>query len=52
MTAVAAVPLPVSIERLKRIGYKNPLTIAREIRGEKQTADILAAKAYLEKFIG
>lgn len=46
------VDFPVSIERLKRIGYKNPLTIEREIRGEKQTADILAAKAYLEKLVG
>jgi hypothetical protein len=34
------------------MGYTNPLTIEREIRGEKQTADILAAKAYLERLIG
>jgi L-ribulose-5-phosphate 3-epimerase len=46
------VNFPVLIEKLKKIGYKNPLTIEREIRGEKQTADILAAKAYLEKLIG
>jgi L-ribulose-5-phosphate 3-epimerase len=46
------VNFPVLIEQLKKIGYKNPLTIEREIRGEKQTADILAAKAYLEKLIG
>lgn len=45
------VNFPVLIEKLKRIGYKNPLTIEREIRGEKQTADILAAKAYLEKLL-
>jgi L-ribulose-5-phosphate 3-epimerase len=45
------VNFPLLIEQLKRIGYKNPLTIEREIRGEKQTADILAAKAYLEKLI-
>jgi L-ribulose-5-phosphate 3-epimerase len=45
------VNFPVLIEQLKRIGYSNPLTIEREIRGEKQTADILAAKAYLEKLI-
>jgi L-ribulose-5-phosphate 3-epimerase len=45
------VNFPVLIEKLKKIGYKNPLTIEREIRGEKQTADILAAKAYLEKLI-
>jgi len=46
------VNFPVLIEKLKKIGYKNPLTIEREIRGEKQTADILAAKTYLEKLIG
>jgi L-ribulose-5-phosphate 3-epimerase len=46
------VNFPVLIEKLKKIGYKNPLTIEREIRGEKQTADILASKAYLEKLIG
>jgi sugar phosphate isomerase/epimerase len=37
---------PVLVEKLKAIGYSNPLTIEREIRGEKQTADILAAKAF------
>ena len=46
------VNFPALIEKLKRAGYRNPLTIEREIRGEKQTADILAAKAYLEKLIG
>jgi L-ribulose-5-phosphate 3-epimerase len=46
------VNFPVLIGKLKAIGYRNPLTIEREIRGEKQTADILAAKAYLEKLIG
>jgi sugar phosphate isomerase/epimerase len=46
------VNFPVLIEKLKKIGYRNPLTIEREIRGEKQTADILASKAYLEKLIG
>jgi len=46
------VNFPVLIGKLKQIGYTNPLTIEREIRGEKQTADILAAKAYLEKLIG
>jgi L-ribulose-5-phosphate 3-epimerase len=45
------VNFPVLVQQLKRIGYHNPLTIEREIRGEKQTADILAAKAYLEKLI-
>ena len=46
------VNFPVIIEKLKKAGYSNPLTIEREIRGEKQTADILAAKAYLERLIG
>ncbi len=46
------VDFPVIVDKLKRIGYRNPLTIEREIRGERQTADILAAKAYLEKLIG
>ncbi len=46
------VDFPVIIEKLKKLGYSNPLTIEREIRGEKQTADILAAKAYLEKLLG
>jgi len=42
----------VIIEHLKKIGYQNPLTIEREIEGPKQTEDILASKAYLEKLIG
>ena len=46
------VDFPALIGKLKKIGYRNPLTIEREIRGEKQTADILAAKAFLEKLIG
>jgi sugar phosphate isomerase/epimerase len=46
------VNFPVLIGKLKKIGYRNPLTIEREIGGEKQTADILAAKAYLEKLVG
>jgi len=46
------VDFPGIVARLRKIGYTNPLTIEREIRGEKQTADILAAKAYLESLIG
>jgi len=46
------VDFPAIIERLRKTGYANPLTIEREIRGEKQTADLLAAKAYLESLIG
>jgi len=46
------VNFPALIGKLKKIGYQNPLTIEREIAGEKQTADILTAKAFLEKLIG
>jgi L-ribulose-5-phosphate 3-epimerase len=45
------VNFPVLIGLLKKVGYTNPLTIEREIEGEKQTQDILASKAYLEKLI-
>ena len=45
------VNFPAVIAKLKKFGYGNPLTIEREIQGEKQTADILAAKAYLEKLL-
>jgi sugar phosphate isomerase/epimerase len=46
------VNFPALIGKLKKIGYQDPLTIEREIAGEKQTADILAAKAFLERLIG
>jgi len=46
------VNFPVLIGLLKKVGYQNPVTIEREIEGAKQTDDILAAKAYLEKLIG
>jgi sugar phosphate isomerase/epimerase len=46
------VNFPVVIDKLKKLGYTGVLTIEREIRGEKQTADILAAKKYLTKLIG
>jgi len=46
------VNFPVLIEKLKKIGYQGPLTIEREIEGAKQTEDILASKAFLEKLIG
>jgi sugar phosphate isomerase/epimerase len=39
------------IAKLKKVGYKNPLTIEREISGDRQKADVLAAKAYLEKLL-
>lgn len=37
------------IPALYRKGYRGPLTIEREISGEKQTADILTAKKTLER---
>jgi len=46
------VNFPVIVGLLKKIGYRNPLTIEREIEGAKQSEDILASKAYLEKLIG
>ena len=45
------VNVPVFVARLKEVGYDGPLTIEREITGAKQTEDILAAKALLEKYI-
>jgi L-ribulose-5-phosphate 3-epimerase len=45
------VNFPVVIAKLQKFGYHNPLTIEREIQGEKQTADILASKTYLEKLL-
>ena len=37
------------IDKLKEIGYRGPLTIEREIAGERQIKDILKAKKLLEK---
>jgi len=37
--------------KLKAFGYRNPITIEREIEGDKQTADILAAKQFLENLL-
>jgi len=45
------VNVPAFIARLKEVGYDGPLTIEREISGEEQTADILAAKVLLEQLI-
>jgi sugar phosphate isomerase/epimerase len=45
------VNFPAFITRLKEVGYDGPLTIEREISGEEQTRDILAAKELLEKYI-
>lgn len=45
------VDYPKFIARLKEIGYDGVITIEREISGEKQVEDILAAKEILEKLI-
>ena len=43
------VGFPRYLEKLKEIGYDGPLTIEREITGEQQTRDILAAVQMLEE---
>lgn len=45
------VNFPAFIAKLKEIGYDGPITIEREISGEKQIEDIKNAKALLEKLI-
>lgn len=45
------VNFPVLISRLKEAGYDGTLIIEREISGEQQIKDIIAAKEYLEKLI-
>jgi sugar phosphate isomerase/epimerase len=42
---------PALIKKLKRVGYDGPLTIEREIEGERQRADILRANAILQELI-
>lgn len=44
-----SVNYPAFIKKLKEIGYDGPITIEREISGEKQIRDILMAKEYIEK---
>jgi len=46
------VDFPRIIARLKALDYRGAVTIEREISGPQQMADVLAAKAYLEKLIG
>ncbi len=46
-----AVNYPAFIAKLKAIGYDGPLTIEREISGEKQIEDILSAKKMLLELI-
>lgn len=45
------VNFPALISRLKELGYSGSLTIEREISGEQQIQDILAAKKFLEALI-
>lgn len=45
------VNFPALISRLKELGYNGPLTIEREITGEQQIQDILAAKTILENLV-
>lgn len=42
---------PAFIARLKEIGYDGPITIEREISGDRQIKDILMAKELLEELI-
>ena len=48
----AALDSKAAIPLLKKAGYRGPVTIEREISGAKQSEDILASKAFLEKLIG
>lgn len=43
---------PLFLAKLKEIGYSGDITIEREIEGEEQKKDILAAKALLEGLLG
>ena len=43
--------IPEVLKRLKEVGYTGNLIIEREISGEKQIADILHAKKYLEEIL-
>jgi len=45
------VHFPALIARLKEVGYDGPITIEREIGGERQKEDILKAKRILEALI-
>lgn len=45
------VNFPLILRRLKKKGFKGPVTIEREISGEKQIEDIKKAKEYLEPYL-
>lgn len=46
-----SVNYPALVAKLKEVGYDGAITIEREISGEQQLKDIVAAKAYLETLI-
>ena len=46
------VDFPRFIAGLKRVGYRGPITIEREISGPRQAEDIRASKKFLEDLIG
>lgn len=46
------VDFPAIVQKLRRIGYDGPLTIEREIDGERQKEDIKKANAVLKDLIG
>lgn len=46
-----SVNFPVFVAKLGEIGYKGDITIEREISGEEQKADIVAAKSLLDSII-
>lgn len=45
------VDFPAVIRKLKALGYDGSLTIEREIEGDRQIADIRAAKKMIENLI-
>ncbi|GAC1434379.1 MAG: sugar phosphate isomerase/epimerase [Chloroflexota bacterium] len=45
------VNFPALVARLKELGYGGALTIEREISGDRQIADILTARAFLESLL-
>ena len=45
------VNFPLLLRRLKKLGYKRPVTIEREIGGEEQIRDIKKAIKFLEPFL-
>ncbi|MDR0554814.1 MAG: sugar phosphate isomerase/epimerase [Treponema sp.] len=46
------VDFPALVQKLRDIGYDGPLTIEREISGDKQKEDIKKANSILQKLIG